>query len=209
MAGGVALVWALPGLLDGRIRSQLLRAEEELLVLMEELATGIASGDRVDELLEQIARVVGARGDLGNRRFSPLIRDLFDRAATAALLSPARGNACRVFADSEIPTAPMIAVAWSQADMGVNVPASLRDLAEAAREELRFQRELRAKLRPVRKDVLTGVSIPAFILGLLTWHDPGLALAMFQFPSLGILLGGFVVMVLGLAWMFQVWKELG
>lgn len=203
-AGAVALA---PRLLDARIHRLVEVADRQVVELLPEVAVGVARGESPERLLGRIAASVGGVGTDGDARWSPLVRDLVERAAAAARLAPSLDNACAVLAAAEVPTARLWAVAWRQAPVGVDVPGALRELATVAGAELDFRREIAGRVAPIRSQSLGMAAVPALMLGVLALQDRETARALFTFPEAWALVVGGGCLVAALAWLRAVLVE--
>jgi len=198
VAGAAALTRALPALLDRIIEGQVETADAQLARLAQELAQGIARGEQVAALTRRLERALGGEAGPRDRRFSPLLRDLFRRAAVAAEIAPALHRTCDVFEDALLPTARLIGMAWRQAGLGVNVPAAVRAISKNASEHHAFQAEIRGRIDPLRRQFVAMLIFPILMAAGTGFDDPQM---MITAPACWFLLGGLALIVVAWAYL--------
>lgn len=197
VAGAVGAM-CLPALLDAHIAARRDRADEQLTRVLPELASAIGRGEGADLLLDRMVRLVS--GADGQDRFDPLVIDLLRRAAAAARFAPRVPHVCAVLSGSELPTARLVAVAWRQVGLGVDVPSAIRAICRAAQDDHALREEIRARVDPIHRQARLMLLLPVGLLGLLVLQDPSMGPRLLRFPALGGLLAS--VLVTALAWAF-------
>lgn len=197
---GLAVVATVlvPRALDAWLERRATRADVELLRLLPELAAGIGRGESAEVLLDRLVVLVDE--DRVGQRFDPLVGDLCRRAAAAARFTPRVHNACEILATSRMPTARLVATAWRQVGLGIDVPDALRQIARASGEDHALRIEIAGKIGPIGQQARIMLLLPLGMIALFGWSDPANVPRLLSFPAAW----GLVVSAVGttIAWAY-------